>query len=221
MKTISALIVGSCLVLMAGCATTARNQSDVALEHHLQSELKNYGDLAANEPHVRFQAQDGVVTMTGYVRNERDRAMLDSMVRNTGGVVAVNDQLGVQYPPTGAATGYPSPSPAPVYTNPPEVITPGAPVIAPGTTVVPGQYPNPQVHAASAADQAIASNVGQRLLQDGVSPLWLEDVNITVKGTAAYVLGTYTSEPEHQAIISSVRHAPGVSVVYDEMTPRR
>ncbi len=93
-------------------------------------------------------------------------------------------------------------------------------MIARGTTIVPGQYPAPRVAAAAAADQAIANNVAQRLIQDAVSPVWLEDASITVKGTAAYVMGTYTSEQEHQAIISSVRQAPGVTVVYDEMRPR-
>src|SRR5947209_3742367 len=88
-----------CQVISAGAA---RNPSDVAQETALRTELNRYGDLAAVSPNVQIYAQNGTVTLSGSVPNERDRQMIDALVRNSSGVVSVNDQLQVSYPPTGA-----------------------------------------------------------------------------------------------------------------------
>src|SRR5215472_4930707 len=80
-------------------ASPPRNPSDVKLDTSIRAELDRYGDLAADSPNVQVYSQDGLVKLTGTVRNERERAMVDALVRNTPGVTGVNDQLHVSYPP--------------------------------------------------------------------------------------------------------------------------
>src|SRR5438045_2970952 len=127
-QSLSALLIAA---FITGCASThkpyvystpngqvistgpARNPSDVALDTSLRAELNRYGDLAADSPNVQVYSQDGVVNLTGTVRNEKERAMLDALVRNTPGVAGVNDHLHVAYPPTGAY------EPPRVYATPP------------------------------------------------------------------------------------------------------
>ncbi len=120
MKIFQSLGIVCSLALAGGCATEprpvayvtpsgqvistgpdGRTAADRALETSLRAELNGYGNLAATDPNIRFYARDGAVTVSGPVRSERDRQMIDAMVRNTPGVFSVNDQLQVAYPPTG------------------------------------------------------------------------------------------------------------------------
>src|SRR5512140_1832553 len=79
----------------------ARTAADRALETSLHAQLNQYGDLGAGNPNLQIYANNGTVTLSGPVRNERDRQMIDTLVRNTPGVASVNDQLQIVYPPTG------------------------------------------------------------------------------------------------------------------------
>ncbi|SPE60770.1 exported hypothetical protein [Verrucomicrobia bacterium] len=208
----------SCAVLLAaGCATSDRRAADRALEANLRAELNGYGDLAGAAPHVRFYADDGTVTVRGPIPDERDREMLLTMVRNTPGVVAVNDQLQLPYPPTGVS------SPVPVYQGTVPVPAYSAPVVrvAPGTvaagTVI---SPSPRVLATTTPDQACGQRILDQLSSQSVPPDWLQNVTITVNEGNAYLQGTVDNQQQRDAIISAVRHTAGVRTVYDELVLR-
>jgi len=213
--------IAAIVILAVGCAT--RSYSDRALENNLRAQLHNYGDLAADEPKVHIYSSDGNVTLTGRVRSERERDMIDAMVRNTAGVASVNDHLRVWYPPTGAAPVYPpAPAPAPVYsTSPPAAVAP-APVITttPGRTLAPATYPDLRLMASTSTDEATAGRIADRLRDNSVPPEWCKGVTINVTDGNAYVSGTVNNSDEKQAIISAVQRTPGVRAVYDQLRVR-
>lgn len=223
MKIPLALAVAATVFWLNGCATyeeSNRAAADRALESNLRAEMSRYGDLAMNSPNVRFDAREGNVTIAGTVRTEREREMLTGMVRNTIGVGAVHDELRVLYPPTGSAAPAivyqqaPSAPAAPVYSVAPPV-TPSGTVV-----VVPSGYPNLRIAAAAPADEVVARRVGERLVADGVSPAWLQNVTIRVTGENAYLQGSVDGAPIRQAVVSSVSHAKGVKAVYDQLQVR-
>lgn len=176
----------------------ARTAADRALETSVRAELDRYGDLARANPGLQFYAHNGTITLTGPVRTERERQMIETMARQTPGVVSVNDQLQVVYPPTGAST------PAPVYT-PPVVTTP--PVV-------------PQIDAAKVADQPLARRIGDQLQSEGVPADWLRDVRIQVSNGAAYVQGYVATQQQREAIDTAIQHVSGVTAVYDQLQLR-
>lgn len=194
----------------------ARKGSDVALEEALRAELNRYGDLAEVSPNVQIYSQDGLVTLTGAVRNQRDREMIDALVRNTSGVSGLNDQLQVNYPPTSgygqAPRVYSSPS-APVVNPPPDVVNPGA-------TVIPGPAAIPQVQAATTSDQVLADRIVDRLRWDSVPTSWLQNAAIRVNNGDVYFQGDVDDAREHRAILSSLQHTAGVRNIYDECRVR-
>jgi hypothetical protein len=139
------------------------------------------------------------------------------MVRNTSGVVAVNDQMQVTYPPTGGFAptgGYQEPAPAPVYSETQSV---PAPVIREGAVIVVTAYPEMRLEAAANTDEPICRRLGEQLRFNSVPPEWLRGVTITVSGGAAYLRGAVAGQPQHDAIVSTVQHCRGVRVVYDRL----
>lgn len=221
MRITMALAVATSMFLAAGCASNPSNKdraaADRALEARIRVEMDHYGNLAAAEPALGIRALDGTVTITGSTRTEMDREMIDSMVRNTAGVVAVNDELEVMYPPTGLISGQP---PAPVYTTIPSGISAPAPVVIPGPAAVPGEYPNPRVRAAHESDQPLAHRIVDQLVYDTVPAEWCQSVTITAAGGNVFLQGVVDNEKEHHAILSSVQHCQGVTAVYDQVEVR-
>ncbi|PWU15140.1 MAG: hypothetical protein C5B50_15945 [Verrucomicrobia bacterium] len=210
--------IAAMVILAAGCASPHR-YSDQALENNLRGQLHQYGDLAADEPNVHIHSMDGNVTLSGRVRTEREREMIDAMVRNTAGVVSVNDRLQVWYPPTGAAPTYPV---APVYSTPPPTAVAPAPVITttPGRTIAPGYYPDLRMTAATSTDEITANRISDRLRESSVPREWCQGVTISVTDGDAYVSGTVDNSDQKQAIISAVQRAAGVRAVYDQLRVR-
>jgi osmotically-inducible protein OsmY len=51
-----------------------------------------------NERHVHIYVHEEIVTVGGEVRTEMDRERIDSLIRNTRGVLAVKDELKVTLP---------------------------------------------------------------------------------------------------------------------------
>jgi osmotically-inducible protein OsmY len=179
--------------------------------------LDRYGDLAAAEPGLSVSARDGTVTLSGPVQSEKDREMIDTLARNTAGVVAVNDQLRVMYPPTGVASPYGA---APVYMSPPPEGYPPAPVISTGPAAVPGEYPNRRVRATTAADEPLAHRMVDQLSYDTVPAEWCQNVTISITGGKVYLQGTVDNEEQHHAIVSSAQHCRNVTAVYDQLRVR-
>src|SRR5690348_18072969 len=173
MRTASISAVPLALLLAAGCSTpyydtntdssyptySARpltsSEVDRTLEASVRSQLTHYGDLSASCSNVRVTARSGTVALNGTVPSERDREMVESVPRNTSGVVAVNDQLQIVYPPTGT---YTEPGiytvPSRVYSSAPApVVTPEPVLVAPHQAPVYAAGPNLTVQAAADSDR--------------------------------------------------------------------
>lgn len=214
------------LLVAAGCAThrtyttpsgqvyEANHAADRALENSLRAQLRQYGDLAMDEPNIRIYARDGNVTLQGRVRDQRERDMIDTMVRDSAGVATVSDQLQVVYSPTGAASGYPV---APVYSYVPPL--PAVPPI-PSRSVAHPAYPDLRLLASTSADEVTARRIVDALHDNSVRPEWVEGVIITVTNGKADVQGSVDSSEERQAILTAVQSTLGVQAVYDQLKVR-
>ena len=185
-------------------------ETDRDLESNLRSQLNRYGDLATTTPNVQIYAQSGTVTLNGTVPSERERAMIDAMVRNQPGVVALNDQLQVAaYPPTGVVNGA-----ARVYSTSPDYPVSSAPAI-----VYSGNL-NLTVQAATPADRNLGARLVDRLRGDSnLSPL-ATTISISVDAGRVWLRGTVDTEEQHLSIVSVVQHTYGVTAVYDQLTVR-
>ena len=179
----------------AGEVMTSRDRADRALEAAIRDELNHYGDLASAAPNVQIIARDGAVTLSGTVPTQKERDMIEACARNTSGVVAVNDQLALSYPPTG------SPSQS--------------------TFVYPGSQPaenlNLQVQAMTDSDRGLAQRIIDGVRTDSVLPTLAPSVNITVTGGRVVLEGTVSSRRERKAIEDAVRRVSGVVDVRDEL----
>lgn len=247
------------LLLVAGCAEpgtrttyygetpgvhgtiSAQAAADRSLEARIRSDLNRYGDLAAATPNLGISARQGYVTLTGTVPAEKDRQMIEACVRNTPGVVTVNDQLQVGYAPTGSvgqstavyAPATPptvevtTPPPTPAYTEQRTVVT-TTPAPAPTyTEVAPPSgsiYTDSarssvglQVQATADADRELADRIASNVRSDPVIPTLAPSVTVTVTGGRAYVTGTVESGRQKRAVIDAVKHTPGVIEVVDRL----
>ena len=219
MRAVNELALGICLLFAAGCAQPERkayraepayrgklvDETDRSLETSLRTELNKYGDLAASASNVQIYARNGTVTLAGTVPGEREKQMIEAVVRNASGVIALNDQLQVSYSPT-AVYG----QPARVYSSPSTEFV----------TAVPGDILNLRVEAASETDRAVAQRIVESLRTDTVRPKFLPTLSISVNAGRANLRGTVENEQQRRAIVSAVQHTPGVSGVYDELQVR-
>ena len=179
--------------------------ADRALDNSLRAQLNRYGDLASIAPNVNIYSQSGTVTLTGTVPSPRERDMIESLVRNTSGVVAVNDQLQVNYPPTG---------PARVYTTPPDYVVNTAPVIVSSGSLT------LTVQGTTLADRNLGQRVADRIRADAVVAPLASNISISVSDGRVYLRGTVDSEEQHLSIVSVVQHTYGVNAVYDQLVVR-
>ena len=184
-------------------------EADRDMEQDIRSQLNRYGDLATTTPNVQVYSQSGTVTLSGTVPSQRERDMIESLVRNQPGVVAVNDQLQVAYPPTGYVNGA-----ARVYTTPPDYVVGNAPAI-----VYSGNL-NVTVQATTLPDRNLGARVVDRLRADGnLAPL-ATTISVSVNDGRVWLRGTVDTEAQHLAIVSLVQHTYGVNAVYDQLTVR-
>lgn len=190
---------------------TPRSQieADRDLENNLRSQLNRYGDLATTTPDVHIYAQNGTVTLSGNVPSRREREMIESLVRNQSGVVAVNDQLQVGYTPTGVVN-----APVRVYTTPPDYVVATAPAI-----VYSGNL-NLTIQASTLADRNLGQRLVDRLRSDAVLTPLSSNISISVSDGRVYLRGTVDTEEQHLSIVSVVQHTYGVTAVYDQLTVR-
>ncbi len=77
-----------------------RVEGDASLTTQVQQSLKNDSSLASISSGIMVNAQNGTVTLTGNVPSEQDKQKIESMVKNTSGVVSVNNQIQVSLRPT-------------------------------------------------------------------------------------------------------------------------
>jgi osmotically-inducible protein OsmY len=184
-------------------------EADRELEENLRLQISRYGDLATTTPDVRIYAQSGTVTLSGNVPSQREREMIESLVRNQTGVVAVNDQLQVGYSPTGAVNG-----PVRVYTTPPNYVVGSAPAIVYSGNV------NVTVQATTLADRNLGQRIVDRLRSDPSLPPLSCLISVSISAGSVYLRGTADTEEQRLAIVSIIQHTYGVSGVYDQLTLR-
>lgn len=185
-------------------------EADRELESTLRSQLSRYGDLATTTPDVQIYAQSGTVTLSGTVPSQRERDMIESLVRNQPGVVGVNDQLRVGYSPTGAVN-----APVRVYTTAPDYVVNTAPTI-----VYSGGNLNLTLQATTVADRNLGQRVIDRLRADNNLMPLASTISISVSDGRVYLRGTVDTEEQHLSIVSVVQHTYGVNAVYDQLTVR-
>ena len=84
------------------------SDTDRSLTTQVQQSLYNDPTLAVIAPSIQITAQSGTLTLTGNVKDEQQKQRIESMVKNTTGVVTVNNQLQVssrtELTPTGETT---------------------------------------------------------------------------------------------------------------------
>jgi osmotically-inducible protein OsmY len=185
-------------------------------------QITRYGDLAAASPNVQITCRDGAVTLSGSVPNERDKEMMDACVRNTSGVLSVDNRLAVIYPPTATgstynqSTVYTAPQPSTTYTPPPS--PPAASVITTGPVGI--DTLNVQVQASTDADRDCAQRVIDTVRGDpaftGQTPM----VTVSLNGGRAFIYGTAESRAQRRAVVDAVKRVPGVVEVRDDIRIR-
>jgi osmotically-inducible protein OsmY len=240
MRTSNIAIALSSLLLAAGCAYEQRygysyggaslhgseviarpNAADRSLEQSVRYQISRYGDLAVVAPDVQITCRDGAVTLSGSVPNERDKQMIDACVRNTGGVLSVDNQLAVIYPATGStynqSTVYTPPPPSSqstIYAAP----QPAAPVVSSGPVGI--DTLNVQVQGSTEADRDCAQRVMETVRADPAFTSQTPTVTVSLNGGRAYIYGTADSRAQRRAIIEAVKRVPGVVEVREDIRIR-
>jgi osmotically-inducible protein OsmY len=232
MKISNIAIALSSLLLAAGCAYEQRygynsswhgseamvrpNAADRSLEESVRYQIGRYGELAAVAPDVQITCRDGTVTLSGSIPNERDKQMMDACVRNTSGVLSVDNQLAVIYPPTSTynqSTVYtPAPPPTTVYAAPPP------PVVRTGPIEI--DTLNVHVQASTEADRDCAQRVIETVRADPAFANQSPTVTVTINGGRAFIYGTADNRPQRRAIVNAVKRVPGVVEVRDDIRLR-
>jgi len=203
-KSIS-IVVSSLLFAGAGLASDSHDA-----DHAVESSLR----AALNERHVHIHVHKGIVTLEGRVSTEADRQRLEGLVRNTTGVVAVDDKLRVALPSPGAVGGLPS---VPVYSEPFPELKPSVPRVSTPAPVIIPDYPKIKVQAWTEDDQPTASKIARQLREDGVPTEGFENVVITVRGGKISLTGSVDTQDAHDDIIAAIQRTTGVTAIYDRM----
>lgn len=215
-----------------GSETLARTDpraADRSLEESVRYQINRYGDLAADTANVQVSCRDGVATLSGSVPNERDKDMMEACVRNTSGVLRVDNQLAIIYPPTGGqdqntvytapqnapetTTAYPS-EPPPTTTPPPQTTT----SLAAGPVAVDAL--NVQVQASTDADRDCAQRIIDAVRSDPAFTSEAPTITVSLNGGRAFIYGTAESRPQRRAIVDAVKRVPGVVEVRDDIRLR-
>jgi hypothetical protein len=210
MKSTSVLTVVSSLLIATYCAASDTHDADKGLEGTLRATL--------NERHVHVHVHHGIVDLDGEVLTTADRDRIESLVRNTSGVVAVKDKLRVTLPTPGVHGG--NPSSIPVYAAPPPPVTPPAAVVtAPAPVIIP-DYPKLKVQPATAEDESVANRIARQLKADSVTAVGAENITITVRDGIVSLQGRVEALEQRDSIIAALQRVPGVKTIYDQLVVR-
>ena len=221
MKIQSILAIVSSALLVISATGAEIKDADKALKINLKQAL--------NQRNVHFDVDEGIVTLEGEVRTEQDRRTIDDLVRSTPGVAAVKNKIKVKFPSPGTSAYPPSIPPSapgtvqvaiPVYTTPPpKVITPAPVVSLPPPVIVP-HYPKLKVQASSEEDLALANKIARQLGPESFSSSALDNVTITVRDGTAILQGFTDTKQTHDALITSLQAAGGMTAIYDQLQTR-
>src|ERR1051325_5429111 len=180
-------------------AAELQRRADDDLAAAVRSEFGKYGDLSALSQNVNVDADKGTVTLTGSVPSTREKEMLGALVKNTPGVVHVNNRLQPNGPVTTAVYPTGDVGTTRVYQNPS------------------GDIFNLHLQGMTEADLM----VGQRILEDLRADPSLRypapRVDIYVVNGKVTLKGTVPSDEQRRAIASVARSAAGVDNVRDDL----
>jgi osmotically-inducible protein OsmY len=165
----------------------------------VRHQFDRYGDLASVVPNIDISARGGQVTLLGSVPGEKERQMVLAMVKNTPGVVAVNDLLRVSdgqayIPPTGRAD-----EPNRLYASPQE------------------DYFNLHVQGLTDTDRTVAHQILQGLRPDASLASSVPRVNIYVADGEVTLRGIVQTMQQRQVIAAAAQNAVGVGNVRNEL----
>jgi len=79
---------------------TATSGNDQVLVTQIRQSLNNNPNLVEVVPNIQVSAQNGTIILNGTVPNERQKQAVETLVKNTSGVLNVNNQLQVNLSPT-------------------------------------------------------------------------------------------------------------------------
>ncbi|HSU54504.1 MAG TPA: BON domain-containing protein [Candidatus Dormibacteraeota bacterium] len=189
--------------------TAAQARSDSVLEGQVREQLGNYGRLGTAAQNVRINCQNGQATLSGSVPTRQERDMIDTVVRNTPGILSVNDQMQI----TGGgyatgATGSYEPS-SRVYST-----TEPSQAAVQATT---GEMFSLHVQGLTPGDRNLAQRIIEGLQTDTTLATVIPRVNINVAQGQVSLRGNVQSEEQRRIIENAVRHAAGVPVVEDQL----
>lgn len=179
--------------------------ADRDLVNRVQQALRG-SSLNGLAPNINVSALNGDVTLTGYVPNERDRQAVETLARNTTGVLNVDNEIRV-VGPAGNQALYPATTVNPTATYPP----------SPTGTAVAGDIFNLHVQGLNDADRTLAQRILQGLRTDNALASLFPSVNIDVSGGRVILQGQVQSEQQRQTIESVVRQAAGINNVEDQL----
>jgi len=138
---------------------------------------------------------------------------VDNMVRNTTGVVSVQDGMQVaNLSPGQTFSDYPPPAYPPTGTTYP----PSGYVNTPT-----GDIFNLHVQGLNETDRTLAQRVLEGLRTDTTLATVLPSVNINIVNGRVVLQGTVQNERQRRAIVDAVQRAAGVQNVDDELTISR
>ena len=214
MKIALVFTVVSSLLVPAGLMADDTHDADRGLESMLRSEI--------TDRHVHIHVHHGIVTVDGKVRTDIDRQRIDSLVRNTTGVVALKDELKVELPSPGVYGAAPAgvtiaPGTVPVYTRPLPDLVPAAPVVTPPAPVIIPEFPKIKVQAWRPQDEPMAHRIAEQLRADAVPTAGIQNVTMVVRDGNVSLKGDLDSHRDRDALISSLQRVNGVMAIYDQL----
>ena len=179
-------------------ASEIQNASDQELATSVRHQFDRYGDLSGLSPNIHIVANNGTVSLTGTVPTEKDRQMVDALVRNSPGVVRLNNSLHVDDPRASYT--------APTGTEATRVYSSSTPDMV-----------NLHVQTMSDRDWELAQGI-LASLRTGTTPgETFAPVHIYVADGKAMVRGTVANETERQTIINAIQRAAGAGNVQSEL----
>jgi osmotically-inducible protein OsmY len=171
-----------------------RTSSDQELTSAVQREFQRYGDLNRIASNIGVAAHNGTITLTGDVPTQRDKQMIEAMVRNTVGVVEVNNLLLVTDPQIGSIQPTSRPGePARVYAR---------------------SLDNVHLHVQglSDADRRLGQQILAGLQADTAAVSPDRQIDISVHQGRVSLRGTVANEFERQNLAAAVRRAAGMEI---------
>jgi osmotically-inducible protein OsmY len=190
----------------AAVSTQTYYESDSALINSVRQQLNRNSDLAAAASNVQISAANGTVSLTGTVPTERDRQLIDNVVRNIAGVASVHDQMHVSLYATGRADQNNR-----IYTERQESVPAGAVLAATGDMF------SLHVQDLNPEDRTLGQRVLEGLRADTVVAAIIPKVGIHVQNGRIILRGTVQNDQQRQAIVAAVQRASGTGNVQDEL----